>query len=328
MDNIKLLENIPLVVILGPTASGKTEVSIELSCLLDIEVISADSRQVYKYLNIGTATPTENELKAVEHHFISTLNPDEYFSAGMFGGLAAETAVDIFKRKRIPVVVGGSGLYIRALCEGLFDEDDGIKNDEIRIKLDKRLSEEGINQLFGELENIDPESAEKYSDKNPRRIIRALEYYYTAGRKLSDAHRESHEKRLFNVLYFGAARPREVLYDRINKRTEIIWNGGLKQEAEHVLDLGYSRDLNALNTVGYKEYFEFAGGRISEAEAIELMKRNTRRYAKRQMTWFGRNDKVKWLEGGAKEIAEDIAKEIAEVIRSDIGKVRPEHFRE
>ncbi len=318
VDNIKLLENIPLVVILGPTASGKTEVSIELSYLLDIEVISADSRQVYKYLNIGTATPTENELKAVEHHFISTLNPDEYFSAGMFGELAAETAVDIFERKRIPVVVGGSGLYIRALCEGLFDEDDGMNNDGIRIKLNQKLKQEGIDELFTELKNIDPESAAKYSDKNPRRIIRALEYYYTAGRKLSDAHQESHEKRPFNVLYYGVARPREVLYDRINKRTEMIWNGGLKQEAEHILELGYSQNLNALNTVGYKEYFEFAGGRISEAEAIELMKRNTRRYAKRQMTWFGRNDKVKWLEGGAKDIAE--------AIRCDIGNIRPEHF--
>ncbi len=313
MNYLKALENIPLVVILGPTASGKTEVSIELSYLLDIEVLSADSRQVYKYLDIGTATPSEKELSAVKHHFINTLYPDEYFSAGQFGGQAAKAAVDIFRRNKIPVVVGGSGLYIRALCEGLFEEDDGDTGDAIRIELEMKLNNEGIDYLFGELIRIDEESAIKYGDKNPRRIIRALGYYYNTGRRLSEAHIESPEKRPFNTLYFGVHHPREVLYSRINRRTEMMWAGGVKQEAENVLDLGYSKELNALNTVGYKEYFEFAGGRISEREAIDLMKRNTRRYAKRQMTWFRKNKNIKWLEGGAKEIAEVICRDVGSI---------------
>lgn len=314
MDDLKLLENIPLIVILGPTASGKTDVSIELSYLIDIEIISADSRQIYKYLDIGTATPTDKELSVVKHHFISTLNPDEYFSAGLFGVQATQVAVDIFKRNKIPVVVGGSGLYIKALCDGLFDEDKEETDNSIRIKLDSTLKEKGIDDLYEKLVNIDKKSAEKYSDKNPRRILRALEYYYKSGRKLSDAQRAFPEKRPFNIYYYGIYHPREILYNRINKRTEMIWAGGLKQEAEHVLYLGYSRELNALNTVGYKEYFEFSDGKISEGQAIELMKRNTRRYAKRQMTWFRRNNNINWLEDGAKEIAEVICHDIRTVV--------------
>ena len=182
-----------VIVILGPTASGKTDASIELSKFIDCEIISADSRQIYRELDIGTAKPAKEEQKKVIHHFIDILNPDEYYSAGLFGNQADGIIHNIFYRNKMPLIVGGSGLYIKALCEGLFDEDIDYDLDEVRKNLTRKLNERGIEELYNELASVDKESAELYKDKNPRRILRALEYFYATGITLSNAHIEKKE---------------------------------------------------------------------------------------------------------------------------------------
>jgi len=302
-----LTKNKTMLAIVGPTASGKTGVSIELSKLMDIEVISADSRQIFKYLNIGTATPTERELTTVKTHFINKLEPDEYYSAGRFGDEAEIVANEILKRNKIPVVVGGTGLYVQSLCEGFFkDEKDEISKKEIITILEKELEEHGIDYLYNKLILIDKISAEKYMDKNPRRIIRALEYYNTTGIPFSEAHQKYQKARNFNIYYFGIDFPRAELYDRINKRTNLMWQSGFLDEVKNLLSRGYSTELNSLNTVGYKETILFLKGILKEEEALEKMKQNTRRYAKRQMTWFRKNKKIVWLKGTEKNIAKQI----------------------
>lgn len=285
-----------VIVIAGATASGKTDFSIELSKELPIEVISADSRQVFKYLDIGTAKPTKKEIAQVTHHFVDIINPDEYFSAGYFGNVAYKTIDEIFSRGRIPVVVGGSGLYIKALCEGLFDDDsDNSEYSEIRKSLEEKFNNYGIDVLCNELEKVDSASMEKYSDKNPRRIIRALEYFYTNNIPFSKAHQIYDKSRNINPLYFAIDRSRDELYNRINQRTEIMWSSGLVAETENVLNMGYSKELNSLNTVGYKETIQYLEKEISDKRAIELIAQHTRNYAKRQLTWFRKIPNIRFV---------------------------------
>lgn len=308
-----LIDKKKLIVITGPTASGKTAAAIELSKYLDLEVISADSRQCYKYLDIGTAKPTMEELDRVKHHFIDIIEPDEYFSAGLFGNQAREVAISIFEKNKLPVVVGGSGLYIQSLCEGLFAEDFDKNNFDIRQNLELRLKSEGIDQLYEELKNIDKESAELYLDKNPRRIIRALEFFYQTGKPISMSKKKS-EILLFGSIYFGISIEREILYHIINKRAEFMWNNGLIEETQKVLDLGFSKDLNSLNTVGYKECIEYLNKNLNKEEALNLTQQNTRRYAKRQMTWFKKSPKINWISGNTEEIAKCILKSTSSLI--------------
>jgi tRNA dimethylallyltransferase len=295
----------PVIVILGPTASGKTAVSLELASLLDIEIISADSRQVFKYLDIGTAKPDKIELSRVRHHFIDICNPDEYYSAGIFEEQAEKTIHDILHKNKTPVVVGGSGLYIQALCEGLFDENVRT-SPETRKELQDLLDEKGIDYLHAELSKVDIDSANKYEDKNPRRIIRALEFYRTSGIAFSKAHKQQLSKKNLKFLYFGILIDREELYNRINRRAEQMWQNGLKDETSRILNMGYSPELNSMNTVGYKECCMFLQNKITEETAIDEMKKNTRHYAKRQMTWFSRNEKIQWLNGDFPIIANKI----------------------
>lgn len=295
-----------VIVIAGPTASGKTGVSIELSKLMEIEIVSADSRQLYKYLNIGTATPNDEELKLVKHHFISTLDPTDYYSAGQFGKEATEVCFNIIARGRVPVIVGGSGLYIKALCEGFFDESDITDVTDIREKLTSLLEKKGKDFLYDELKKNDPESAQLYSDKNPRRVIRALEYFQSTGEKFSKAMKEKFISSPFKPLYFAIDYPREELYNRINQRAEIMWKEGIIEETKKVLKMGYSPQLNSLNTVGYKEAIQFLNAELSENKALDKLKQSTRRYAKRQITWFKRINKMVWLSGTQKEIAHKI----------------------
>ncbi|MFP4527686.1 MAG: tRNA (adenosine(37)-N6)-dimethylallyltransferase MiaA [Candidatus Kapaibacterium sp.] len=297
---------LPIIVILGPTASGKTEVSLRLADYFNIEIISADSRQLYRHLDIGTATPTEEELSRAPHHFVSCIDPDEYYSAGQFGEDAWNAALEIAGRGNLPVVVGGSGLYIKALCEGLFGEGPSKTRFEVREILTKRFETEGIEPLYEELKKVDPKSAELYDDRNPRRIIRALEYWHTHGRAFSEAHEEFARRRNADPLYFAIDYPRDELYGRINRRAEMMWDEGLLDEVERVLEMGYSPKLNSLNTVGYKEAIAYLEGKIDRESAVELMKRNTRRYAKRQLTWFRRYEDIVWLSGEPAAIARRI----------------------
>lgn len=293
------------IVIAGPTASGKTDVSLELAKLMDIEIISADSRQVFKLMDIGTAKPSPAELAAVKHYYIDFLYPDEYFSAGKFGENAYNTLQEINAKGKMPVIVGGSGLYIKALIEGLFSEETEIEQ-EIKDSLQEIYDEKGKDELYRMLLDKDPVSASRYFDKNPMRVMRALQYYLATGQKFSLAQQNMPDRNI-NVRHFAINWNREELYNRINMRTELMWNAGFRQETERILDLGYSPKLNSLNTVGYKECAAFLMNKISKDEAIDKMKQNTRRFAKRQMTWFRKIEGIKWLTGNSSEIGEKIA---------------------
>lgn len=317
-----MFEKIDAVVIAGPTASGKTNVALELSERIPIEIISADSRQIYKFLDIGTAKPNQDEINKVPHHYVDILNPDEYYSAGMFGNSAYSSLLEIQSRGHLPVVVGGSGLYIKALCSGFFEEDEIDMKNKIKIRedLERKLEEIGRDSLYQELVAIDASAAGKYIDKNPRRLIRALEHYYLTGKSITDSRRDSSDQRDLNCLYFGINHEREHLYERINQRTEKMWTDGLLEETRKVLELGYPPELNALNTVGYKETIAFIEGKIEEEDAIALIKQNTRRYAKRQMTWFrNQYDSMVWLDG-SKNVTEEIVKHIEQTENKSLEK--------
>ncbi len=287
----------PIIVIGGPTASGKTDLSLILSELMDIEIISADSRQIYKYLDIGTAKPTPTELAKIKHHFVDILSPEQYFSAGVFGNEAYTTAIDIYSRGKIPVVVGGSGLYIQALLEGFFEEEnfDFSQKEKIKTELIAKLQNNGKDELYNELVTLDNVAAEKYPDKNPHRIIRALTYIYLTNKKFSSTFNNNNQRNI-KYLYFALNPNREILYDRINRRTEKMWKNGIVDETKKVLEQGYDKSLNSLNTVGYKECIDFIEGNINQERAIELIKQNTRRYAKRQMTWLRRVEDIIWID--------------------------------
>jgi tRNA dimethylallyltransferase len=302
--------------IAGATASGKTATALELASLLasrkPIEIISADSRQCYRYLDIGTAKPSPEELAQVRHHFIDSSNPDETFSAGDFGTEAASVLKSVCERGALPVIVGGAGLYVKALCDGLFDEtgnttttnytyDTDVQRERTALQIE--LNERGINALFDELRSVDAASADRYADRNPRRILRALEHYRVSGVPFSEAHRVASVRREFTTRFFGIHQERDVLYDLINTRTKAMFADGIIEETASVLARGYSPELNALNTVGYKECIALLGGEISRECALELTQQTTRRYAKRQLTWFRRDARIQWLSGSPREIA-------------------------
>lgn len=286
----------PIIVLLGPTASGKTDLSLVVHEQIDCEIISADSRQVYKYLDIGTAKPSKEILKKYTHHLIDFLDPDENFSAGEFVKLSNNIIEKIYEQNKIPLLVGGTGLYIDLLCNGLIQLPSDTQNLEIRDKLNEELKHKGKEYLFHLLKSVDPESATKYADMNPRRTIRALEFYFETGIKFSEAQNELTRNSLYKPYYIGINFEREALYNRINQRCDWMWNNGIVQETEKVLQMGYSSYLNSLNTVGYKEVIKFLQKEFTEEKALEEMKKNTRRYAKRQLTWFRRNEKINWIQ--------------------------------
>lgn len=279
---------IDTIIICGATASGKTQLSLDLAKQFDIEIISADSRQLFKYMDIGTAKPSKEELGQVPHWFIDWKNPDEFYSAGQFGREALEKVKEINSRGKLPVVCGGSGLYIQALVEGIQKEITDEATFTNREILNKRLQVEGIDVLYKELEKVDLESAELYKSMNPRRVIRALEYYLTYGKKFSENLIESENSQIINPIYVFVDKPRDLLYADINQRCDIMWQNGLLDETQKLLDMGYGKELNSMNTVGYKEVIQFFEKELTENEAIEKFKKVTRNYAKRQITWFRR----------------------------------------
>jgi tRNA dimethylallyltransferase len=306
------------IAIVGATASGKTAVSLDIASQLTCEIISADSRQIYQYLDIGTAKPTPDELNACKHHFTNILTPELPYSAGKFAEDARLIVDQLHTQNTLPLIVGGSGLYVRALCEGIFQEPVSADVTAIRMQLDERLANEGKDLLYEELQRIDTVSAEKYSDKNPRRIIRALEYYYATGTPFSEAHTlHSAPEIPFRTLYFGIEHPREILYERINRRCEEMWANGLLEETTKVLEMGYSPTLNSLNTVGYKEALKYISGEYSASEALSAMQQSTRNYAKRQLTWFRKINGIDWLHGSTSDIATQIIRRVTQLQSTD-----------
>lgn len=297
-----------VVALVGPTAVGKTSLALKLSDVLPIEVISADSRQIFRYMNIGTAKPTHEERKKVPHYFIDICNPDEYYSAGQFAKEANNVIDHIFSKDKLPVIVGGSGLYIKALCEGIFEEDFTPEERAQALEIRKELSYLNKDSLYSKLLEIDPEAAKLYPDKNPVRLIRALEFCFIKGVPISLYRITFHKSPNFKTIYLGLTCSREELYAKIEQRVDKMWQLGLVEEVKNLLNMGYSSNLSSLNTVGYKETIHFLNGQINEVQTIELIKRNTRRYAKRQITWFKKNSKIKWFDVCAKNFEESVLK--------------------
>lgn len=275
----------PFLVLTGPTAVGKTELSVRLAERFGAEIVSADSRQVYKELTIGTAKPEPELLARVPHHFIDELHLGEPFSAGIFAEQAETRIREILARGRAPLIVGGSTLYLHALLHGLADVPPVAG--EVRAALEERLVREGAHALYRELERVDPPSARTMDPTKTQRLVRALEVFHGTGRPLSDYHREQTPPP-FSYRVLVLHRDRAVLYDRINRRVDAMLEAGLLDETRDLLRRGIDPSINALRTIGYREAISFLQGEVPYGEMVRLMKRNTRRYAKRQLTWFRR----------------------------------------
>lgn len=282
-----------LVVVLGPTGSGKTDVSIELAKFYGTEIVSADSRQIYRGLPIGTAQPDTDQLKAVRHHLIASHDITESYSCGRYEAEALAIVEDLFIRHDVVIAVGGSGLYIDALCNGMDRMPDA--DTELRTRLMKRFESEGLASLAEELRRLDPEYYDTVDKHNPKRVIRALEVCLQTGGKFSAIRKGGIAQRTFGIVKIGINWPREELYARIDRRVDIMVEQGLEGE---VLSVYPHRAFNSLRTVGYREFFDYFNGKTSREEAIELIKRNSRRYAKRQMTWFRRDTSTRWFSAG------------------------------
>jgi tRNA dimethylallyltransferase len=282
-----------VIVIVGPTCSGKTKLSLMLAQKLSTEIISADSRQVYKYLDIGTAKPSIHELNSIKHHFINSLKPDEEFNVSRFESESILIIKRLLEQNKIPIVAGGSGLYIKALIDGIFNTVD--TDDEYRNELREKMNRYGKEFLYTELKKIDPKSADKMLPQNWKRVMRALEVYHLTKQPIWEHQQEYNRQLDFRFLQYGLNWERDVLYNKINARVDSMIENGFVNEVRKILDLGYSKELNSLNTVGYKEIVSYLHSEISLDRAIELIKRNTRRFAKRQMTWFRKDNRIKWF---------------------------------
>ena len=280
-----------LIVILGPTASGKTALSIKIARFLGTEIVNADSRQFYKTMDIGTAKPGPYELNAVKHHFINTLSPEDDYTVGKFENEALITLESIFQKHDQALLVGGSGLYIRAVCEGL---DELPESDpEIRARLNQKFQEQGIAALQKELQALDPEYYMEVDRMNPHRLIRAIEVCLLSGEKYSVLRKSAPKNRSFQLLKIGLLPEREVMYERINLRVEQMINDGLVEE---VRKLQAYKNCNALHTVGYQELFPYLENQTTLEQAVDEIKKNSRRYAKRQVTWFKKDTSIHWFQ--------------------------------
>ena len=279
-----------LIVIAGPTAVGKTALSIQLAKHYQTEIVSADSRQYYREMSIGTAKPDEFELSQAVHHFVNSHSVTDSYNVGDFEKDGLQVIDEIFARHNTAILVGGSGLYIKAICEG-FDDMPPF-NEAMRQELNALLAQKGISYLQDELKVADPRYYAQVDINNPQRIIRALEVYRTSGKPLSSYHTQNVKTRPFKIVKIGLNMPREVLYSRINLRVDEMMKQGLLEEVVSLLPY---RDYNALNTVGYTELFDYLDGTVDLDTAVELIKQNTRRFAKRQLTWFGRDKEMHWF---------------------------------
>ena len=288
--------NKTLIVITGPTAVGKTELCLDIAKELGIPIINADSRQIYRELKIGTAAPTEEQLRKVRHYFVGTLSLNDYYSASMYEEQVMQLLPELFQSSEYALLTGGSMMYIDAVCNGI--DDIPTVDDHTRNTLKQRLANEGLEVLCEELRRLDPEHWEIVDKKNPRRVVHALEICLMTGRTYTSFRTNAHKERPFRIIKIGLNRERDVIYDRINQRVDQMMYDGLLDEARSLYHL---RHLNALNTVGYKEMFTHLDGTWTLDEAIERLKGNTRRYARKQLTWFKRDPQMQWFSPDEKQ---------------------------
>lgn len=279
-----------LIVIAGATGSGKTDLSIKIALHYAAPIISTDSRQFYRGIPIGTAQPDNEQLQTVEHHFIASHDLKQDFNCGAYEQQALQRLEELFGQHDYVVAVGGSGLYIKALCEGMDDLPE--VEPTLRERLAAELKQQGVDAMAERLRELDPAYYEVVDRKNPARVLRALEVCIGTGKPYSTLRTGKRRRRPFNIVKIATDMERARLYERIDKRVDIMIEQGLEQEARAVYHL---RDLNSLQTVGYREMFDYFDGTITREEAIELIKRNSRRYAKRQLTWFRRDEEFAWF---------------------------------
>lgn len=307
---------LPLLVITGPTATGKSAVAVEVALRVGGEVISADSMMVYRGMDIGTAKPTPAERKGVPHHLIDVVDPEEDFSVAAFQALAREHIWEINARGRLPILTGGTGLYIRAVVEG-FRFAGGV-NRELRRRLAEEARRFGSLYLHERLQAVDPETAARIHPHNVKRVIRALEVFYQTGKPISAAATAVAPQ--YNALVFGLYLEREELYRRIEARVDAMLAAGLVDEVKRLLARGVPREATAMQALGYKEIAAYLKGEVTFEEAVRLLKRNTRRFAKRQFTWFKREEGIRWLDVAAYPGPAAIAEEIAAQVKEYFGR--------
>jgi tRNA dimethylallyltransferase len=279
-----------LIVLLGPTGVGKTDISIDLASEFNCEIISADSRQFYREMSIGTAVPSDNQLNIIKHHFVKFISVNDYYSSSLFERDVLNLLPNLFIKNNLALISGGSGMYIDAVCNGIDDIPD--VDPAIRQKYITKYKDEGIEGLRVALKLLDPEHYSRVDLQNHKRIMRALEICESSGRPYSSFLTKHKRKRDFRAIKIGMERERDDLYTRIDCRVDEMIKAGLEDEARQLLKF---RNLNALNSVGYKEFFDFFDGKTSKDKAIELIKRNSRRYAKRQMTWWAKDKEIRWF---------------------------------
>ncbi len=304
------MSEIPLIIVAGPTASGKTALAIELARHVGGEIVNADSMQIYKYMDIGTAKPTKEERAAAVHHLIDFLEPDESYSVADYARDAHEVIADITSRGKIPVMCGGTGLYISSVADDVtFGEAE--TDYALREELKKTAGEKGGEYLIEMLREFDPVSAERLHPNNLKRVIRAIEFYRLTGVPISEHQAETKRKKSrYDPLIMCIEWERETLYDRINRRVDMMFDAGLVDEVKRLREMGFTRELNSMQGIGYKEVMDYLDGAATLDETKEIIKLSSRRYAKRQMTWFRRDKRVRYISADnaaveAKRIVDD-----------------------
>ena len=285
-----------LIVITGPTAVGKTALCLDIAQHFGIPIINADSRQIYKELKIGTASPTEEQLAKVKHYFVGSLSLNDYYSASLFEQQTMEILEREFAKSDYALMAGGSMMYIDAVCDGI--DDIPTVDDVTRETLKARLASEGFEPLVEELKQLDPEYYEIVDKQNPRRVVHGLEICLMTGKTYTSFRKREKKQRPFRIIKIGLNRDREELYDRINQRVDQMMDEGLLDEARNLYPM---RHMNALNTVGYKEMFAYLDGTWTLEEAVERIKGNTRRYARKQLTWYKKDEQIRWFHPDEKE---------------------------
>ena len=315
----KKAQLIPVVAVVGPTASGKSALAVELARQWDGEIVSADSKQIYRFMSVGTAVPTQEEMAGIPHHLLQFLNPDETFSVADYVSLAKEKIQDIYDRKKLPIVAGGTGLYIRSLLDNItFFEN---KSDPaLRKELERTATEKGNLFLLDMLRGFDPQLAQSLHPNNLGRIIRGIEAYRLTGIPLSEQQKASRQSPSpYNCCMIGLSfKDRQLLYQRIDQRVEKMMKNGLLDEIRELVRRGYSQ--TAAQAIGYKEFFDYLQGKGTLHEAIGRVQQESRRYAKRQLTWFRRDEKVNWLYIDDYEDYNEVVAKAARIVRNQLGK--------
>lgn len=299
---------LPLLAIVGPTATGKTAVAVEVARQLNGEIVSADSMLIYRYLNIGTAKPTSEERRGVPHYMIDIIDPDEPYSVALYQEQATRHIQEIAGRGRVPMLVGGTGLYVRSVIDH-YDFAGAGFDPELRRRLQEEAEIHGREEMYRRLQEVDPVTAGKIHPHNLKRVLRALEVYYLTGRPVS-WQQEKKAGAKYNLAMFGLIMERNLLYRRIEERVDKMLAAGLVEEVRQLLARGYGPELISMQGLGYKEMARYLAGQLTFAEAVSLLKRNTRRFAKRQLTWFGRDRRVHWIDVTSSLRPEKVAREI------------------